>query len=1058
MNPKALDGYEILEEIGQGPSATVYLARHQATRKQVALKLFHESAVADRDTIRALHREVVISSGLEHANIVRVFDINETGGRHYIAMDYVDGVPLNRLLEHYKRFETVQACRIVQGMAAGLSYAHRSGISHGSLVPENVLIESQTGRVVLTDFGISRTMARSLGQGVPPPERVGFLAPEQLAGSNPDDRTDLFALGGMLYYLLTGRRPAPGTVSKPGAALPQMPGLRSLLPNLPIWLETVVARCMSAEPHERFDSTTDLIDELEAGLEIPDETEGDDLLAPTPTAPTEEPAPRIQSRTGDMKLLRAKTAGGTLGMLMRGKNAPVEPESSVKNAERRLLELSFETRSRRPSRRTSASRPGLSEDRPATPTPPPPPETPEVRTEEPALTDWFKDPSRAGHGPMQAPPAPPSRPSSVESTPLARTAPPPPRPAPAAPPRTEAPTPPPAPPRPAPAAPPRTEAPSPPAPPRPAPAAPPRTEAPTPPPAPPRPAPAASPRTEAPTPPPAPPRPAPAASDRPSWQGARPGESPRSAPPAPESPRPAVGPASPRVSSALGGAGTVGAPPPKPPREAPRPATRPKDKTPAQPPSRSSSRVSAIPPPSREPERGERPARSPLRTPGPADGGTIRVTARDLDPQGTQARRRMLVGLLLVLLLAGGGGLLWHFVLGIPRGTVVLELPGVAGASVAVVQDGREGRKVDFEDGQARVRVPKDQDLELVVSAVGYLPKTIPVRVSLEEDEKTIPVEMTGAPGTLAITVQAPGLQGEVSLVVQDGSQKIPGKTRTGALELEVPTGRSLTVQATAPGYVSQPSRVTLDPATGSASLQLKMVPDHGILQLDLQGQSLANAKGTIRVLDGTRELAKAPLADAGKALEKLPLGRNLTVKVSTNLHLPGQASARLTPDVPRSKVTLSLQLAPRLKIDTVPWATVLVGDSRAGQADAEGVLTLTEKHLKELGRQYEVRASREGFKTATRTVRATPGQSTLSLALTPLPQPTYSGGGSSYSGGGGYSSGGGYSGGGGSSGSSSGGSSTGSSGSAASTPSTPAGSGGSTGGGWGSVQVPGEH
>ncbi len=1058
MNPKALDGYEILEEIGQGPSATVYLARHQATRKQVALKLFHESAVADRDTIRALHREVVISSGLEHANIVRVFDINETGGRHYIAMDYVDGVPLNRLLEHYKRFETVQACRIVQGMAAGLSYAHRSGISHGSLVPENVLIESQTGRVVLTDFGISRTMARSLGQGVPPPERVGFLAPEQLAGSNPDDRTDLFALGGMLYYLLTGRRPAPGTVSKPGAALPQMPGLRSLLPNLPIWLETVVARCMSAEPHERFDSTTDLIDELEAGLEIPDETEGDDLLAPTPTAPTEEPAPRIQSRTGDMKLLRAKTAGGTLGMLMRGKNAPVEPESSVKNAERRLLELSFETRSRRPSRRTSASRPGLSEDRPATPTPPPPPETPEVRTEEPALTDWFKDPSRAGHGPMQAPPAPPSRPSSVESTPLARTAPPPPRPAPAAPPRTEAPTPPPAPPTPAPAAPPRTEAPSPPAPPRPAPAAPPRTEAPTPPPAPPRPAPAASPRTEAPTPPPAPPRPAPAASDRPSWQGARPGESPRSAPPAPESPRPAVGPASPRVSSALGGAGTVGAPPPKPPREAPRPATRPKDKTPAQPPSRSSSRVSAIPPPSREPERGERPARSPLRTPGPADGGTIRVTARDLDPQGTQARRRMLVGLLLVLLLAGGGGLLWHFVLGIPRGTVVLELPGVAGASVAVVQDGREGRKVDFEDGQARVRVPKDQDLELVVSAVGYLPKTIPVRVSLEEDEKTIPVEMTGAPGTLAITVQAPGLQGEVSLVVQDGSQKIPGKTRTGALELEVPTGRSLTVQATAPGYVSQPSRVTLDPATGSASLQLKMVPDHGILQLDLQGQSLANAKGTIRVLDGTRELAKAPLADAGKALEKLPLGRNLTVKVSTNLHLPGQASARLTPDVPRSKVTLSLQLAPRLKIDTVPWATVLVGDSRAGQADAEGVLTLTEKHLKELGRQYEVRASREGFKTATRTVRATPGQSTLSLALTPLPQPTYSGGGSSYSGGGGYSSGGGYSGGGGSSGSSSGGSSTGSSGSAASTPSTPAGSGGSTGGGWGSVQVPGEH
>ncbi|MGI5844886.1 MAG: serine/threonine protein kinase, partial [Candidatus Xenobium sp.] len=495
MNPKALDGYEILEEIGQGPSATVYLARHQATRKQVALKLFNESAVANRDTIRSLHREVVISSGLDHPNIVRVFDINETGGRHYIAMDHVDGVPLNRLLEHYKRFETLQACRIVQGMAAGLSYAHRSGISHGNLVPENVLIESQSGRVVMTDFGISRTMARILGQGASNPDRAGFLAPEQLAGANPDDRSDLFALGGMLYYLLTGKRPAPGTVSKPGAALPQMPGLRSLLPNLPIWLETAVARCMSAEPHERFESTTDLIDELEAGLGIPEEAEGEDPLPTTPPPPTEEPAPRIQSRTGDMKLLRAKTAGGTLGMLMRGKNAPIEPESSVKNAERRLLELSFETRSRRPSRRTSASRPSLSGDRSASPSPPPPPAKPEARAEEPALTDWFKSPSKTG----QAPPPPRPDLAAPPRTEVPPPTPPPPTPVPAAPKRADMPPPPPPPPRPVPSAAPRTEVPSPtPPPPRPVPSAAPRTEVPSPTPPPPRPVPSAAPRTEVP--------------------------------------------------------------------------------------------------------------------------------------------------------------------------------------------------------------------------------------------------------------------------------------------------------------------------------------------------------------------------------------------------------------------------------------------------------------------------------------------------------------------------------------------------------------------------------
>ncbi len=985
MNPKALDGYEILDEIGQGPSATVFLARHEATRKQVVLKLFRETAVADRDTIRALHREVVISSGLEHPNIVRVFDINETGGRHYIAMDYVDGVPLNRLLEHYKRFETIQACRIVQGMAAGLSYAHRSGISHGSLIPENVLIESQSGRVVLTDFGISRTMARSLGQGAPSPERAGFMAPEQLAGSTPDDRSDLYALGAMLYYLLSGRRPEPGTVSRPGTALPQMPGLRSLLPNLPIWLETVVARCMSTEPHERFTSTTDLIDELEAGLEIPEETEGEDFLPPPETPATEDPAPRIQPRTGDTRLLRSKTAGGTLGMLMRGRNAPVEPESSVKNAERRLLELSFETRSRRPSRRTSTSRPGVSGETPASPPAPPPAAPARPKTAEPALADWFKAPPEAPAPSLQA-----------------RTAPPP------------------APPRPAAPAPPRTEAQAPPAPPRPAAPAPPKTEA--------------------------------QAPERPSWQGSRPGEGAR----------PAGSPASPRVSSALGGAGKTASPPPPPRPEAPASSGPPKpprgpEKQAPRPPSRPTGRVSAIPPPAREPERPSRPT---PRSPQPADGGTIRVATRDLGLHGGQNRRRWLVGTLLVLLLAIGAGLLWHFVLGVPRGTVILELADeVPEASVAVVKDGQEGRKVDFQEGRARIRIPKDQDLELVVSALGYLPQTLPVRLALEEDEKTLPVELVGAPGKLAITVQAPGLQGEVSLVVLGGSSEIQAQTRSGKAEVEVPTGRSLTVKATAPGYIAQPSSLTIEPAAGSASLELKMVPDRGTLLVALQGESLAGAKGTIRVLDGTRELANQPISNAGKALEKLPLDRPLTVKVSTNLHLPAQASARLSPTEPRLEVKLPLQLAPRLKIATAPWATVLVGGTEAGQADAEGLLTLTERHLKEVGRQYRIKATREGFKPAEQTVKATPGPSNLSLALTPLPPPPGGTGGYvSGGGGGGYSGGGGHSyGGGGQSGAVSRPPS-GGSGSATSPPPSSGGSGSPAGGGWGTVQVPGEH
>ncbi|MDO5296684.1 MAG: protein kinase, partial [bacterium] len=365
MIPKNLGAYELQEELGQGPSATIFQAINRTTSKQVALKVFSDDLQKNNEVLKALHRAVVISSSLEHQNAVKVYDIDsdKATGYHFIAMEYVDGVALKALLEHYKKFEFTQACRIVQAVAVGLAHAHRNGIYHGGLIPENVVIEKQTGRVVVTDFGVSGVLAAHNPSIAEDPRRVGFHAPEW-NGENADAAGDIFSLGALLYHLLTGEYPAKGMVSSPGPALPQMPRLRALIPNLPVWLETLVARCMTADPLERIAEADDIVDELEVGLDSKEE----DIAKPqrehfsgtnSGVSGDSSGAGSQNAAQGNTSLLRNKTAGGTLGLLMRNRSKmPNSPDASVQNAEKRLLEWNFEkggSATHRSSRRSQGS-------------------------------------------------------------------------------------------------------------------------------------------------------------------------------------------------------------------------------------------------------------------------------------------------------------------------------------------------------------------------------------------------------------------------------------------------------------------------------------------------------------------------------------------------------------------------------------------------------------------------------------------------------------------------------------------------------------------------------
>ncbi|MDO5297725.1 MAG: protein kinase [bacterium] len=361
MIPKNLGEFELQEEIGRGPSATVYKAVSPNVPNPAALKVFNFDLQSSADLPSALQRATALAARLEHQNAIRIYGLasDPSSFCHYIAMECIDSVSLRALLDHYQKFDCEQACRLVQTVAVGIANAHRQNIYHGGLLPENVLIEKETGRVVITDFGVSALLAAYNPDIAAHPQRSGYHAPEW-NGKQPDMAGDIFSLGALLYHLLTGQPPQPELVSVSGQEAPTIPKLRSLIPSLPHWLEALIANCLLDDPQERLTSADDIIEEIEFGL-----NSEDDILQPHSFSAKNDYAttsnPRISAPAGSDNVLRHKNAGSTLGMLMRQRSPEVPSSQAVQNAEKRLLELNFEHSGAIPHSQIKRSVPTISE-------------------------------------------------------------------------------------------------------------------------------------------------------------------------------------------------------------------------------------------------------------------------------------------------------------------------------------------------------------------------------------------------------------------------------------------------------------------------------------------------------------------------------------------------------------------------------------------------------------------------------------------------------------------------------------------------------------------------
>jgi len=310
--PSLLGRYEIVGELGKGAMGVVYQANDPMLNRTVAIKTINMEEAENEGMAEyeaRFYTEARAAGGLNHPNIIIIYDIGKSGHLVYMAMEYIEGRELRELLSDGKPLSIVQGINIAAQVGEGLAYAHQHQVVHRDIKPANILITAE-GRAKIADFGIARMRSSETrtqtGIILGSPR---YIAPEQVVGKRADHRSDIFSLGVILYESLTGTTPFNGEglsalmyqITNHDPVPPS-----SVNPQVPVMLDYIIAKVLAKSPDARYQSAADFANDLRecrAQLETGVQSPGANLtptrpipVAPqTAAAPTRDPSEEISS-------------------------------------------------------------------------------------------------------------------------------------------------------------------------------------------------------------------------------------------------------------------------------------------------------------------------------------------------------------------------------------------------------------------------------------------------------------------------------------------------------------------------------------------------------------------------------------------------------------------------------------------------------------------------------------------------------------------------------------------------------------------------------------------
>ena len=299
------DRYEILEVIGTGGMAVVYKARCHRLNRLVAIKILKDEFARDEEFRRRFHAEGEAVAMLSHPNIVQVYDVSTSDDANYIVMELIDGISLKQYMEKKGVLNWKETLHFAMQIAKALEHAHSRGIIHRDIKPHNVMV-LKNGSVKVMDFGIARVMNKSNTLTKEALGSVHYISPEQAKGGHTDNRSDLYSLSVVMYEMMAGRPPYDGESAvsvaiqhiNGGAPLPS-----AYNPNIPEGLEQIIMKGMALEPRDRYDSATQMLQDMEEFRKNPAitfhyHTVLDDATRQIPTQPRTVAEKKVQARTG----------------------------------------------------------------------------------------------------------------------------------------------------------------------------------------------------------------------------------------------------------------------------------------------------------------------------------------------------------------------------------------------------------------------------------------------------------------------------------------------------------------------------------------------------------------------------------------------------------------------------------------------------------------------------------------------------------------------------------------------------------------------------------------